>query len=619
MARAGQVEQRMRAVRRRVGRIGDARVRRAALITATALLSCLCAAPAGAIVVRSGSGRMLSYSPTPGLAPRVSPFDSIFHNVDYNGGEVMPSNTNYTFYWQPAGAPSFPSDYQPGIDRFFADLAHDSGGSQNVESILTQYNDATGHHAGYESHFAGAILDTHPYPANGCQQAAICLTDAQIRFELAAYINAHKLPGGLSHEYFVIAPPGVESCFEAAGELCSAASARPEFCAYHGAIPRPGGPIIYADIPYLQGTVCDDGNHPNGASSDAAISGGLSHEHDESLSDPEPNGAWTDWASGASTGYEVADKCRTFSAESEDGPPLGTAPDGAAYNQLINGHSYWLQQEWSNQGHACMQRLSFVGPEPTASFTVQSGEQEATFDASASTASGGVAHYEWQPGGPGGGTPIQTTSPVLKWKFPSPGVYDVALTVFAADGTGSGTARTAVLGDLPSVTRVAPAKGPVGGGTSVTISGANFDRETSAVDFGAGGATFTVASASRIIALAPPGSAGVTDITVLNGFGRSQTTTADRFHYLPVVTRVSPLGGPAAGATSVTVTGSGFAPGTAKTAIRFGTSAAKGVTCASSTTCTATAPAHPAGPVDVKAAVKEAASAATPADVFTYR
>ena len=588
-------------------------------LIAAAALGVACASPASAIIVRAGPGRMLSYRPTTGLAPRVSPFDSIFHNVDYNGGPVMPSNTNYIVYWRPAGSPAYPADYQPGLDRFFTDLAHDSGGVENVDSVAAQYNDAAGHHASYDSHFGGAILDTDPYPANGCGQAAVCLTDAQIRAELVSYVRLHKLPGGLTHEYFVLTPPGVESCFEAAGELCSAGSSQPAFCAYHGAIPRPAGALVYADVPFLAGGICDDGNHPNATSADATISGGLSHEHDESVTDPEPNGAWTDWASGASTGYEIADKCRTFSAASEFGPPLGIAPDGAAYNQLIDGHLYWYQQEWSNQGHACMQRLTFGGAEPTAGFTAESSEEEATFDAGSSTAAGGVASYEWQPGGPGGGTPLQSSSPILKWRFPAPGVYDVALTVFAADGTSSGTAHAVSLGGAPSVARVTPARGPVTGGTSVVITGTNLDRETSAVDFGSTGAGFTVASATRIVATAPPGAVGAVDVTVTNRFATSPTTTADRFRYLPAITRISPTAGPTGGGTLVTITGSGFAPGSGTTAIRFGAVGAKPVICSSSTTCIAPAPGHLAGPVDVRAIVGGTSSVKTPADVFTYR
>src|SRR4029077_8610131 len=35
----------------------------------------------------------------------------------------------------------------------------------------------------------------------------------------------------------------------------------------------------------------------------------------------------------------------------------GTAPDGSRYNQVINSNPYWYQQEWSNEGLTCLQRL----------------------------------------------------------------------------------------------------------------------------------------------------------------------------------------------------------------------------------------------------------------------
>ena len=42
----------------------------------------------------------------------------------------------------------------------------------------------------------------------------------------------------------------------------------------------------------------------------------------------------------------------------EFGTPLGTAPDGAPYNQLINGDEYLYQQMWSNERAACEQRAA---------------------------------------------------------------------------------------------------------------------------------------------------------------------------------------------------------------------------------------------------------------------
>jgi IPT/TIG domain/PKD domain len=511
---------------------------RAALIAAlSASILAAAAASAPARIVHLENGKTLSYLPLAGT-PGAAPLDEFFTNLDYNGGPVMASNSNYAFYWDPAGAPAYPSDYQPGVNRYFGDLAHDSGGHANVDSISTQYNDAAGEFAAYESHFAGVIIDTDPYPANGCKRAAICLTDAQLQAELSKYVGAHGLPADLAHEYFLLTPPGVEDCFEATGHECSAGSSSPVYCAYHGNIPvGGGGEVIYSNDPYVNEIEgCDDGNHPNGTSSDAALQGGLSHEHNESITDPEPNNAWTDI--GSFTG-EIGDKCRTFEPASEFGPPLGKAKNGAKYNQDINGHFYWYQQEWSNQRHRCMQRLTFTGAEPTATFSSAAGTgNKMSFDATGSTAPGGVARYNWQfNDGPGLSSPTETTAPTVSHTFPTASAYLVALTVFAASGTSIGTAQTVAVGKPPA----------------------------------------------------------------------------------PTVKRISPKKGLAAGGTSVTVTGTGFGPGTSATTFRFGTTPAPTVNCASSTSCTVTAPAHKTGIVDVKAIVGgQSSKRDAPADQFTF-
>jgi hypothetical protein len=580
------------------------------------------ASAASAVIVRLPHGKVLSYLPVPGSATTVTPFDEVLHNLDYNGGPVMASNTNYAVYWDPSGAPAYPSDYQPGLDQFFEDLAHDSGGHENVDSVSSQYNDAAGEFANYDSHFGGALLDTDPYPANGCTQATICLTDLQIRAELASYLKAHSLPIDLAHEYFVLTPPGVESCFEAAGSSCSAGTPHPAYCAYHGGDQLGGGKgvIVYANDPYVAGSICDDGNHPNGTTSDATISGGLSHEHNESITDPEPNNAWTDWATGGSTGYEVGDKCRTFSAETEFGTPLGTAPDGAKYNQVINGHLYWYQQEWSDQGHKCVQRFTLSGEQPKAAYTFTSDEEEATFDASGSTAPGGVAYYDWQLNEYVGEKPIETTSPTFKWGN-TKGVFRVALTVFAKDGTSAGTMHLVNIGKIavPTVTKVAPVKGPAAGATTVTITGTNLSGGVEAVKFGSTPATgFTVVSPTKITATSPPSVGGMVDVTVTTYYGTSKTSSSDHFTFTPSVTKVSPSSGSKAGGTSVTVTGTGFGPGTG-TIFKFGTTIATSVNCSSLTTCTLVSPAHKAGIVEVKATVNAVSSPKdAPADRFTY-
>src|SRR5450759_5048684 len=47
---------------------------------------------------------------------------------------------------------------------------------------------------------------------------------------------------------------------------------------------------------------------------------------------------------GANQGSEVGDQCNRSM-----GTPLGLASNGAKYNQVINGHFYWYQDEWSRR------------------------------------------------------------------------------------------------------------------------------------------------------------------------------------------------------------------------------------------------------------------------------
>ncbi len=409
------------------------------------------AADASAIVVHLPGGKALSYQPLRGAAAARSslmPFDALLQNLDYNGGPVMPSNTNYTIYWAPTGSPAYPTGYQTGVNRYLQDLAHDSGGHQNVDSVSTQYNDAAREFSNYDSHFGEALVDKDPYPVGECAAATKCFTSVQIEEEIKKFVVKEGLPQGLTTEYFLLTPPKVESCFEVG--VCSAGSSEPFYCAYHGNIPSGGTQIIYSNDPYVGAPEvegCDDGNHPNGPS-DSALEGGLSHEHNESITDPEPNNAWTDF--GAETG-EIGDKCggELGSALGEVETPAKTK---AFYNQVINGHFYWYQEEWSNQSHSCLQRFTLSGEEPMAKFNVSPGfGNEVHVDASASTAPGGVSHYNWQFNDFGGepSKPFERTTPTLNHTFSGAGSHTVALTVLAADGTSMGAARTFVIGDAP--------------------------------------------------------------------------------------------------------------------------------------------------------------------------
>jgi hypothetical protein len=202
----------------------------------------------------------------------------------------------------------------------------------------------------------------------------------------------------------------------------------------------------------------------------------------------------------------------------------------------------------------------------------------------------------------------------------SAGIVDVTVTVsgqtsatsdadqFTYNGGAGG-------GSTPTVTAVSPDSGPASGGTTVTISGTNFVSGAT-VDFGTAQATgVTVSSATSITGTAPPGS-GTVDVTVTDTGGTSATSSADNFIYTaaPTVTAVSPDSGPAAGGTTVTISGSNFASGAT---VDFGTAQATGVTVSNATSIAATAPAG-SGTVDVTVTDTGGTSATSSADNFIY-
>ncbi len=84
---------------------------------------------------------------------------------------------------------------------------------------------------------------------------------------------------------------------------------------------------------------------------------------------------------------------------------------------------------------------------------------------------------------------------------------------------------------------------------------------------------------------------------------------------VPTVTAIAPSSGPATGGTSVTITGTGFMPGST---VQFGTLPAAQVTVNSTTSITAVAPAGLAGMVHVTVITPDGASAISSADGFTY-
>ncbi len=208
-------------------------------------------------------------------------------------------------------------------------------------------------------------------------------------------------------------------------------------------------------------------------------------------------------------------------------------------------------------------------------------------------------------------TSITATSPA------GTGTVDVRVT------TGGGTSATSASDQFtyvvaPTITSISPSSGPAAGGTTVTIIGANFNSLRLSVKFGATNATgFVFNSSNSITVTAPAGSAGTVDVTVTTPNGTSAISASDQFTYIaaPTVTSISPNSGSTLGGAVVTISGTGF---TGATAVKFGATAATGITVVSATQITATAPAGSAGAVDVTVTTPGGTSATSVGDQFIY-
>jgi hypothetical protein len=235
------------------------------------------------------------------------------------------------------------------------------------------------------------------------------------------------------------------------------------------------------------------------------------------------------------------------------------------------------------------------------------------------------------------------------------GTYDtVVVTPGGASGSSSSD-QLSVTMSTPTVTNVNPNAGPAGGGQSVVVTGTNFQGlgwTTSALHFGGanvtaacpqapGVACYTVDSPTQITAVSPnPGSNEQVDVTATITSNdatetlTSATSSADLYSFAltPTVTAVSPGGGPAAGLTQVTLTGTNFtgdSGGFTAGSVQFGGAQVTTSPCPGSpaspcftvngaTQITVYTPPHAAGVVDATVTTPGGTSAISNSDRFLY-
>ena len=429
---------------------------------------------AGPLAATAGPADIAACNPVPPAAEGSC-------NLTYHNGATMRTNRTHLVFWAPSGY-SFPAGYQALLERYLTDVGHDSGDPTFTDSVTTQYFDTEGggeHHIENNSNYAGAFTDTNGFPAETSTCASLkgaattCLTEKQEFEQLDSFINSEGGPRGTGDLWFIVLPPNVQTCFTnytwcgpyGAGESGN------EYCAYHNSFTGGFGgstPTVWANMVYAPADGCPN-QEPNSNSADITVDV-MSHEMNESITNPT-GGGWFD--DNTENGGEIGDQCNFVY-----GASIGSTSSGE-YDELINGHPYRVQQEWSNAITGCA--MNFGAVAPTASFTFSPPSPKAletvTFDGTGSksnNAGGSIVEYSWEFGD--GGTATGATPTHV---YATPGTYSVTLTVKDSAGLTASTSENVVVVSRPTTTTYS---GPTSGDYNdpVTLSATLVDSGSSA-------------------------------------------------------------------------------------------------------------------------------------------
>jgi hypothetical protein len=304
------------------------------------------------------------------------------------GGPVIHSSETFALTWDPSR--SYWQTTRSYVEQYLSDVASASGTMSSPYAVMTQYTDATGraqnssvygggcidygNPGGYTCQFGdttGAGTGNNYPPTNGCPPSgsnqfneqlsgafvpdanAVCLTDAQLQSELATMISQS---GMLSHTrsgytplVVLLTPPGVETCLDAAGTLCSAnnGTATASFCSYHSQVNVGGTEVAYVVQPWVAqwvtNTGCVEPDAPVIPKTGVIDSLTLAKDVGAQLVSPLSQGQIATIVNPALNGWFALD-----GSEINDNGciPLGNQVDSAT----LGTSSYFLQHEFNNAG-----------------------------------------------------------------------------------------------------------------------------------------------------------------------------------------------------------------------------------------------------------------------------
>jgi hypothetical protein len=283
-------------------------------------------------------------------------------NLTYHNGPVMQTVTPYLIFWHPSGLEyglngAADPNYQPLIERFLADL----NGSAYY-GLLNQYDDSASNRIqnSVSYNLAQVWDDTaSAYPHAGTGDDP--LVPADISAEIARAEAHFSVTPSMSIEFFIFLPNNIWDCAANCG------SSKPGFSGFSPVCPPFGnGTCIYdpwcayrgvdSSNNALYAVLGDGASYPNACSwnsspnDDIGAEGTITQlalELFGSVSDPLVN-AWYD----SDGSGEIGDKC----AWRNNG------------NVTINGHTYLIQEEWSNEdwdgGSAAYSGCQYARPAP---------------------------------------------------------------------------------------------------------------------------------------------------------------------------------------------------------------------------------------------------------------
>jgi hypothetical protein len=256
------------------------------------------------------------------------------NGISYHGGPVMHGTVNVYFIWY--------GDWSGDTkaNGILTDWANGMGGSP-YENINTTYGDTTGN-------VSGAIALGLKSTSMASTTFGTTLSDSSIAAIVSKALSTGSLPTDSNGVYFVLTAPGIA---ETSGFLSS-------YCGWHTYGNINGANIKYAFVgnaagAHLGSCAWQTASSPNGDPAVDAMVSVMSHELEESASDPNLN-AWYD-----TNGEENADKCAwTFGT-------TYSASGGGIANMKLGAREFLIQQNWvnANGGYCALSYASTSNPD----------------------------------------------------------------------------------------------------------------------------------------------------------------------------------------------------------------------------------------------------------------